>query len=172
MEDDFKNLHKEFHEKMNQIKRLGGLRINILHVLDEDGPKNGAEITNTIQAHQKSCEMPHHGHKNSRPLPGSLYPMLKKMVTEDLLIKREDGRYELTENGQKSINKIYGRFRPTGKMNRGEYSIKSSLTEIEGHIDYLSVIKEENLVPYRELIEELSKRLKNMGESLKWLILL
>ena len=167
MEDDFKNLHKEFHERMNLIKRLGGLRINILHVLDENGPKNGAEITNTIQADQKSCKMPDHGHKSPRPLPGSLYRMLKNMVTEGLLIKREDGRYELTENGQKSINKIYGRFKPTGKMDRGEYSIKSSLTEIEGHIDYLNAIKEEKLVPYRELIEELSKKLKNMGDSLK-----
>lgn len=167
MEDDFKNLHKEFHERMNLIKRLGGLRINILHVLDENGPGNGAEITNTIQAHQKPCKTPHHGQKNPRPLPGSLYRMLKNMVNEGLLTKREDGRYELTENGQKSINKIYGRFKPTGKMDRGEYSIKSSLTEIEGHIDYLSVIKEEKLVPYRELIEELSKKLKNIGDSLK-----
>ena len=85
MYDDFKNLHKEFHERMNQIKRLGGLRINILHVLDENGPGKGVDITNAIQKHQKSCEMPHHGQKNPRPLPGSLYPMLKKMVTEDLL---------------------------------------------------------------------------------------
>jgi DNA-binding PadR family transcriptional regulator len=167
MEDDFKNLHKEFHEKMNLIKRLGGLRINILHVLDENGPGNGAKITNTIQSDQESCKTPNNGQKNFRPLPGSLYPMLKKMVTEGLIIKREDGSYELTENGQKSINKIYGRFRPTGKMDRGEYSIKNSLTEIERHIDYLSVIKEENLVPYRELIEELSKKLKNIGDSLK-----
>ena len=147
MEDNFKNLHKEFHERMDEIKRLGGLRIYILHVLDEYGPMNGVEVTDAIQAHQKPCKIPHHGHKNPRPLPGSLYRMLKNMVTEGLLIKREDGRYELTENGQKSINKIYGRFRPNEKIDRGEYSIKSSLTEIEGHIDYLSVIKEEKLVP-------------------------
>jgi hypothetical protein len=47
-------------------------------------------------------------------------------------------------------------------MDRGEYSITKSLTEIEGYISYLEDIKEEKLVPHEEIIGELSERLKNI----------
>ncbi len=166
MWDAFKNLHKEFHEKMEQMQRFGGLRILILHVLDENGPGNGVEIMDAIQAHHESCKS-HRGHRPPRPSPGSVYPMLKKMVNEDLLTKREDGKYELTEKGNKVINKLYGGFKPHEKMDRGEYSITKSLTEIEGYISYLEDIKEEKLVPHEEIIGELSERLKNIKKSLQ-----
>lgn len=166
MWDAFKNLHKEFHEKMEQMQRFGGLRILILHVLDENGPGNGVEIMDAIQAHHESCKS-HRGHRTPRPSPGSVYPMLKKMVNEDLLIKRADGKYELTEKGNKVINKLYGRFKPHEKIDRGEYSIAKALTEIEGYISFLEDIKEEKLVPHEEIIEELSGRLKNIEQSLQ-----
>lgn len=166
MWDAFKNLHKEFHERMGQMQRFGGLRILILHVLDENGPGNGVEIMDAIQAHHESCNMSYRRPRPPRPSPGSVYPMLKKMVDEGLISKREDKRYELTEKGQKIINKLYGRFKPQEKMDRGEYSIKKSLTEIEGYVSYLEDIKEEKLIPYEELIGELSERLKNIQESL------
>lgn len=166
MWDAFKNLHNEFHERMEQMQRFGGMRILILHVLDENGPKNGVEIMDSIQVHQESCTMSRHGHRHSRPSPGSLYPMLKKMVKEGLISKREDGKYELTEKGNKTINKLYGRFKPHEKMDRGEYSITRALTEIEGYISYLEDIKEEKLAPHAELIGELSERLKKLNESL------
>jgi len=168
MWDAFKNLHNEFHEKMEQMQRLGGLRVLILHVLDENGPGNGVEIMDAIQTHHESCNMSHRGHRpHSRPSPGSVYPMLKKMVNEGLLIKHEDGRYELTEKGNAILNRIYGRFKPQEKMDRGEYSITKALTEIEGYVSYLEDIKEEKLVPHGELIGELGERLKTIRESLQ-----
>jgi len=168
MWDAFKNLHNEFHEKMEQMQRLGGLRVLILHVLDENGPGNGVEIMDAIQTHHESCNMSHRGHRShSRPSPGSVYPMLKKMVNEGLIIKNEDGRYELTEKGNAILNRIYGRFKPQEKMDRGEYSITKALTEIEGYVSYLEDIKEEKLVPHGELIGELGERLKTIRESLQ-----
>lgn len=166
MWDAFKNLHKEFHEKMEQMQQFGGLRILILHVLDENGPGNGVEIMDAIQAHHESCKL-HRGHKPPRPSPGSVYPMLKKMVNEGLLTKREDGKYELTEKGNKVINKLYGRFKPHEKMDRGEYSITKALTEIEGYVSYLEDIKEEKLAPHGELIAELSQRLKTISDLIR-----
>ncbi len=167
MWDAFKNLHNEFHERMELMQRFRGLRILILHILDENGPGNGVEIMDAIQVHQESCKMSRHGPRTPRPSPGSVYPLLKKMVTEGLIIKKEDGRYELAEKGRKTINKVYGRFKPQEKMDRGEYSIKEAITEIEGYVSYLEDIKEEKLVPYEELIGELSERLKIIKESLK-----
>lgn len=166
MWDAFKNLHKEFHEKMEQMQQFGGLRILILHVLDENGPGNGVGVMDAIQAHHESCKS-HRRHRSPRPSPGSVYPMLKKMVNEGLLTKREDGKYELTEKGNKVINKLYGRFKPHEKIDRGEYSIAKALTEIEGYISFLEDIKEEKLVPHEEIIEELSGRLKNIEQSLQ-----
>jgi len=166
MWDAFKNLHKEFHEKMEQMQQFGGLRILILHVLDENGPGNGVEIMDAIQANHESCKLPR-GHKPLRPSPGSVYPMLKKMVNEGLLTKRDDGKYELTEKGNKVINKLYGRFKPHEKMDRGEYSITKALTEIEGYVSYLEDIKEEKLAPHGELIAELGQRLKTLSDLLR-----
>ena len=167
MWDAFKNLHNEFHERMEQIQKFGGLRLLILHVLDENGPRNGVEIMDDVQAHHEACKMAHRGRGTLRPSPGSVYPMLKKMVNEDLIIKQEDGRYSLTEKGHNIIDKLSGRTGYHHKMDCGEYSIKKSLTEIEGYVSYLEDIKEEKLVPYEEVIGELIKRLIIVKESLK-----
>ena len=167
MWDAFKNLHNEFHERMEQIQKFGGLRLLILHVLDENGPRNGVEIMDDVQAHHEACKMTRRGRGTLRPSPGSVYPMLKKMVNEDLIKKQENGRYSLTEKGNKIIDKLSGRTGYHHKMDRGEYSIKKSLTEIEGYVSYLEDIKEEKLVPYEEVIGELIKRLIIVKESLK-----
>jgi len=166
MWDAFKNLHSEFHERVEQIQKFGGLRILILHVLDENGPRNGVEIMDDIQAHHEACKMTRRGHRTPRPSPGSVYPMLKKMVNEDLIIKQKDGRYSLNEKGHSIIDKLSGSTGYHHKMDRGEYSIKKSLREIEGYVSYLEDIKEEKLVPYEEMIGELIKRMTIVKESL------
>lgn len=177
MWDAFRNLHRELHERIEEMQRYGGLRIWILHVIDEHGPANGVEIMDSIQAHheaikkmspfeQMSCRGPKH-RKTPRPSPGSVYPMLKKMVEEGLIIKREDGKYELTERGQEIVYKMGGHFRPREKMDRGELSIRKALTEIDGYVSYLEDIKEEKLASHEELIGELSERLKDIKESIR-----
>lgn len=166
MWDTFKNLHKDFHERMEQMQRFGGLRILILHVIDEHGPENGVEIMDSIQSHQESRKMHHRHHRTPRPSPGSVYPMLKKMVEEELIIKGEDGRYSLTEKGQKIIDKLSGRLGYHHKMDRGEYSIRKTLNEIEGYVSYLEDIKEEKLAPHKEVIGELADKLDNIKKSL------
>lgn len=178
MWDTFKKFHLEFHERIEEMQRCGGLRIWILHVIDEHGPINGVEIMDAIQAHQEGLEKKHpfnqmsrRGHKHPRkyprPSPGSVYPMLKKMVDETLISKLEDGKYELTEKGQEIVYKMGGRFGPHGKMDRGEFSIRKALTEIDRYVSYLEDIKEEKLAPHEELIGDLSERIKKLKKSLQ-----
>lgn len=174
MWDKLKSIHDEFHERIEEMQMFGGLRMWILHVLDEHGPKNGVEIMDAVQTHYYAIhqmyglhKMHHGSHKHSkRPSPGSIYPMLKKMVAEGLINKREDGRYELAEKGQTVIIKLLGHFRPHENINHGSFAIESALSNIDGYIAYLEDIKKEKLTPHENLIENLSERLKKIKESL------
>lgn len=182
--DKLSNL-KDFHDGLDELGKLGGSRIWIIHVLD-DCPKNGIEIINTIHEHRELMyemngqtrwnDNKHHDHhlqkriKHSpqRLSPGSVYPMLKKMVSEDLIVKQKDGRYKLTDKGEKIAQKIFGRFRScTMQMDRGEQIVEHVLNEISGDISFLEGVKKEKLISHEELIEESIERLKKMKDSLK-----
>lgn len=181
-DDLWKNLHEKFHERMEEMQKSRGLRIWILHILDEHGPRNGVEIMDSVQNHYESFKMAHdayrhhgrHEHRrgqecSKRPSPGSIYPMLKKMVEEGLISKRDDGRYELTEKGQKVLYRIFGHLNRwhDGQADRGSFILENALTEINGYISYLEDVKKEKLIPHEEMIGELSKRLEKIKESLK-----
>ena len=170
LNDLHQDLHKTFHERIEELQKLGGLRIWILHILDEHGPQNGVEIMDSFEAHQEGLHVTHiMGINHSkRPSPGSVYPMLKKMVSENLISKRDDGRYDLTANGQEMSDKIFKRFQGFHgrRRNRGALAIENILTEIDSYVSYLEDIKKEKLVPHEELIGLLSERLKNIQESL------
>lgn len=183
------NLHREFHERIDEMQRCNGLRIWILHVLHEHGPKNGVEIMDALETHYEGIEkirleyqelsQEHRGYCQrerrrdrapKRPSPGSVYPMLKKMVDEDLIIKRKDGRYELAEKGQKIIRKLFGHpfFRQHEKqVDHGSLAIENVLTELDSYVSYLEDIKKEKILPYQESIDLLSEKLKRINESLK-----
>jgi DNA-binding PadR family transcriptional regulator len=184
----WKNFHEKFHERIDEMQKCRGLRMWILHILYEHGPKNGVEIMDAVATHYEGIEhmrneyhkmrneFGHHHHKHhhsksgpKRPSPGSVYPMLKKMVDEDLIIKREDGRYELTEKGHNTIQKLFGHpfFRPHGKpVDQGALAIENILTELDGQISYLEDIKKEKLIPYEESIGMLGIKLRKLIESL------
>ena len=176
----WKNLHDKFHENIEEMQKLRGLRIWILHVLD-DGPKNGVEIMDSIQEHYEQMQQMHsmgnskhrsrHLHHTmkhaSRPSPGSVYPILKKMVDESLISKGEDGRYELTSRGQEISHKLFGHLRRYAKQaDRGAFAVKNALTEVDGYISYLEDIKREKLILHKELIGDLCDRLNNLKDSL------
>lgn len=180
MWDTLKNLHEKFHENIEEMQKLRGLRIWILHVLD-DGPKNGVEIMDSIQEHHEQMQKMHQiagnnqhnqhlhrsmKHHTKRPSPGSMYPILKKMVDENLITKWEDGRYDLTRKGQEITHKLFGHLRRHGKqMEHGAFAVKNALTEIDSYVSYLEDIKKEKLILHEELIDNLSERLKNIKES-------
>jgi len=179
MWDTFKNLHEKFHERIEEMQKLGGLRIWIIHVLDE-GPKNGVEIMDSIQHHYEEIKKhrmathnPNHlmnkmECSSRRPSPGSVYPMLKKMVDENLITKGDEGRYELTEKGQEIAHKVFGHLiKPHGKqMGRGTFAIEHAFKEIDSYVYYLEDVKLEKLIQNEDLLENLIERLKKIKESL------
>ncbi|HEX7467513.1 MAG TPA: hypothetical protein VF324_02845 [Methanobacterium sp.] len=180
MWDSLKNLQDKFHENIEEMQKLRGLRIWIIHVLD-DGPKNGVEIMDSIQEHFEQMHQMrgmeniehrsrhlHHTIKHaSRPSPGSVYPLLKKMVDENLISKGDDGRYELTSRGQEISHKLFGHLRRfTRERDPGAFAVKNALTEIDGYVSYLEDIKKEKLILHEGLIGDLCERLDKIKESL------
>jgi DNA-binding PadR family transcriptional regulator len=166
-------------EMVSKMQKFGGLRIMILHVL-EDGPKNGVEIMDAIQKHheerhkmRQKSHRHHHHHRmrvpgSKRPSPGSIYPMLKKMVDEDLVKKGADGRYELTANGQDTAQKIFGHFqghRP-GKGPR-VFTVEDALIQIDSYISYLEDIKREKLFSHEEQMKTLLERFSKVIDTLQ-----
>jgi len=176
------NNWKNLHERMDKLHKLGGLRIWILHVLSH-GPKNGVEIMDSIEEHHQEMYRTrmHHDkadkhynhhlkktmrHASSRPSPGSVYPMLKKMVAEELITKLEDGRYELTDTGRETVYELFGHnYRPSSS-DRGDLAIESALIEMDNYLSYLEDIKNEKLIPHKKRIKSLNDRIKVIMESL------
>ena len=188
MWDKWTNIYGELQKNLKKFGKFGGLRIWILCAL-KDGPKNGVEIMDAIQEkHDSMHRRYHHGnqgtfdrdpfrrgdmtygnhhehHRSWRPSPGSVYPMLKKMVEESLIVKREDGKYELADMGTEILDEMFN-FRRGFSGQNGKFTAERALNEIDSYVSYLEDLKEEKLLPHKEEIDELSKRLKKIKESL------
>jgi DNA-binding PadR family transcriptional regulator len=157
------------------MKQVGELRMWILHVIGEFGPSNGVEIMANVQKHydlqfqwyDKSKHIhPHHegNVQSKRLLPGSIYPMLKKMVSEGLLTKQDDGKYDLSEDGQIVVTNLFKHFHSRNDKNRKMISIENSLEEMNWHISCMEDIDKEKIAPHKESIKLLIERLKKINE--------
>ena len=150
-----------------------------LHVL-QDGPKTGSEVMLSIQYHREQINEilklqkldhvmdEHDDIKNTfKPSPGSIYPLLKKLIEEGLVIKREDGKYELTLLGHQTIYRISGNLKHSinGPVDRGEMAIDTALNEIDSYISFLENIKPEKLISKMNRIDLFIERLKKLRES-------
>jgi DNA-binding PadR family transcriptional regulator len=171
-------------EILDKIQKVGSsLRIWILHVLMRS-PKNGVEIMDTIQKHLEVIhrldylqKLNENGHKynaqelqeslknsHSRPSPGSVYPMLKKMVEDDLIRKGDNGKYSLTSKGHEIASEIFGNLRKSRVYEQN--SVKNSLIEINRRITYLETVQQKDLLAYEDLIIELNRRFRKVAYSL------
>lgn len=118
----------------------------------ERSPKNGAELMDEIELMTKGWW---------RPSPGSMYPLLESMVQEQLIRKREDGRYELTQKTREEFGWPYGSH---GAQPR---TVDDMLKEIEGYASYfedLSKSDRTRIEPYRDRIKNIAERLAAMGK--------
>jgi len=132
--------------------RHRGLRTWVLYVL-EKGPKNGAEIMNSMESMSQGWW---------RPSPGSVYPMLESMVEENLIKKLGDGRYEITAQGREEIDW-------TSRLRRREpTSLGDILGQISSNVSYLEDLaksKSSDLQEHSKRIAELAARLQALGED-------
>ena len=122
----------------------------VLYTLN-DHAKNGAEIMDSI-------EMMSYG--SWRPSPGSIYPLLNKMVEENLIRKREDGRYELVPEGYDQANEFGENWAS------GSRSVGNILTDIDSYLAYLEDLPKEKVSPYEEKLGRIMERLGKLKDSL------
>jgi DNA-binding PadR family transcriptional regulator len=170
-----------FRDRMMMMENFGGLRSWILFAL-KDGPKNGVEIMNSIQDIRR---IPHafHDHRPGspfpdrptnegeesgmwRPSPGSIYPMLNKMTNENLILKKEDKRYEMTQTGQETFSRIFGSISHGANPESRRYAVDNVLREMNGYASYLGDIAKEKLIPQEAIIDEIIQKLTQVKESL------
>lgn len=184
----FQNL-KVIRERMEELEKIGGLRIWILSVLSE-GSKNGVEIADTIQdRHHKLHEVNFmdmnkrfgkmhdikfpddqtlEEHLLWRPSNGSLYPMLKKMVSEDLIIKVNNGKYSLTKHGTDTTYKLFGSLL-NENYDQNKITIDKAITELNGYISILEDFKPVKLAEHKYEIISLFERFEEIYGSVKML---
>jgi DNA-binding PadR family transcriptional regulator len=141
---------RRFHQ-IGHFRGYGGLKMLVLYILS-DGPKNGAELMDTI-------DMMSHGHW--KPSPGSIYPLLSKAVEEKLIVKRDDRTYELTPAGFEEISMF-----KTGNSSKPE-SIDSILTDIDSNLSYLEDLSGEKLSAFAETLERIGLKINRINENLQ-----
>ena len=127
-----------------------GLRMMVVSLLSTS-PKNGVEIMDGVEAMTRGWW---------RPTPGSVYPLLEKMVNEGTILKRTDGRYELTPNTQKELRASFG----PGFHN--PRTTADMVNEIQGFVSYMEDLREsgpEKLEPHRNKLGELARRLSKLS---------
>ena len=134
-------------DKLGRYGGYGGLKTWVLYTLGER-PKNGAEIMDSIESMSFG---------SWRPSPGSIYPMLNKMVEEDLIRKRDDGRYEIVLETTGETYDSWG---------SGSYSIGSILTDIDSYLAYMEDLPRDKVLPYEEKLGQAIERMRNLKESL------
>jgi len=132
-------------EKFGRYGGYGGLKTWVLYTLN-DQPKNGAEIMNSIQSMS---------YGSWRPSPGSIYPMLNKMVDEGLIRKRDDGRYELVNEA----------FQENLQGQNKSHTIESALNKIDSYISYLEDLPRDKVRQHGDRIEAMIDRIQKLKEK-------
>ena len=165
--------------RINELDKLGGLRFMTLHVLGK-GPKTGTEIIDSIQWHRRQVyevlenHYPHQVRKvengllmSFKPSSGSVYPMLKKLVSEGLLTKDNNGKYELTELGYDTNKRLLGsvvQHSLNEPIDRSAIAIETALNEIDSYISFMEDINKEKMIIYEKRLENFVERIQKIKE--------
>jgi len=127
-----------------------GLRMMVVSLLSTS-PRNGVEIMDGVEAMTRGWW---------RPTPGSVYPLLEKMANEGTILKRPDGRYELTPDARKELSASFGPpFRPP-------QTTDDMVSEMQAFVSYMEEIKgtgRDDLSHHLDRLRELAKRLSALA---------
>jgi len=127
-----------------------GLRMMVVSLLSTS-PKNGVEIMDGVEAMTRGWW---------RPTPGSVYPILEKMANEGTIVKRPDGRYELTPNVKNELSASFGPWA------RGPRTADDAVNEMRVLVSYMEDLKGSGrgeLAAQRSQLRELSRRLSELS---------
>ncbi|MDG6951795.1 MAG: PadR family transcriptional regulator [Nitrososphaerota archaeon] len=131
-----------------------GLRRWVLYIV-RDSPKSGAEIMDVMEANLQGWW---------RPSPGSIYPLLKRMVEEGVLARSDDDRYSLTQSGRDEVDHPWPLSEHLGQAPR---SVEGAIEVISSYTSYLEDLSRSNdpkLAGASKEIKEIAVRLSKLGE--------
>ena len=134
---------------MNSFRKHGGMRYYVLWLLSRN-PMRGSEIMSEIQRQTFGWW---------KPSPGTIYPLLSALQSEGLISKRDDMRFEMTEEGFSYI----GLDKKEGRSNRYEtWNVDTIIRDIESNITFLEE-ENENLAHSDNIrIENIIERLEKL----------
>jgi DNA-binding PadR family transcriptional regulator len=93
-----------------------------------------------------------------RPSPSSIYPLLEDMNRDELIKKRDDGKYEITDKGRDEIHWFHGPWTHTPRP----ASVEEMLNEIEAYLSYFEDLANSN----KPKIEAHSNRIKTIKDRI------
>lgn len=134
------------------MHRKRGLRMVVVSLLSTS-PKNGVELMQDIENMTQGWW---------RPSPGSIYPLLEQLVSEGLIRKRDDGRYELTDKASEELEWSFG---PAFQRRP---SADEMINEISGFVSYFEELSRTDRVKtasYSQKLKELGERLAALSQS-------
>ena len=165
------------YEMIENFHKYGGLRIVILYEL-KDKPLNGVEISKQIEIHnkklhekkkqiyytkhEKDLNDPFTRKVKSKPSPGSLYPKLKKMREEGLIVKLSNGKYQNTKLGNDKLHEVLETLQKK-EVYFNENPLENALADLDFAITKIENINEDELKNYEDDLLNLSKRLKKVA---------
>jgi DNA-binding PadR family transcriptional regulator len=132
-----------------------GLRRWVMYIVRE-GPRSGAEIMDVMEGSLQGWW---------RPSPGSVYPLLKKMVDEGILSRSSEDKYVLTEMGREELDHPFPWLGGNAPSPR---SVEGVLEEMSSNVSYLEDLarsKDKRLAEKAVEVRELSDRLVKVAAS-------
>lgn len=132
-----------------------GLRKWIMYIV-RDRPMSGAEIMDSMEANLQGWW---------RPSPGSIYPLLKRMVEEGVLSRSADDKYSLTPSGLEEVERPwpwYDRQAPTPRTVEGAVEVLSSYTS---YLEDLARNNDKEIPKNAENIRGIANRLSKLGAA-------
>ena len=129
-----------------------GLRRWVLYIV-RDSPKSGAEIMDVMEANLQGWW---------RPSPGSVYPLLKHMVTEGVLSRSQDDKYSLTPAGREEVEHPWPWFEGRGPAPRSVEGAIEVLSSYTSYLEDLARNKNGGISANADNIRELGNRLTKL----------
>jgi DNA-binding PadR family transcriptional regulator len=143
----------EMGHRMRGMNRMrGGLRYFVIYLL-KTKPMNGMELMNAMESNSMGFW---------RPSPGSIYPLLDHLSKENLVSKRPDGKYELTEEGKEAarFGGFFGMHSPS--------DAEEMISEMNSYLSYMEDLKlsdPEKIKALSGKLGELSRRISDLTKE-------
>ena len=133
-----------------------GLHRWVLYIV-RDTPRSGAEIMDVMESNLQGWW---------RPSPGSIYPLLRRMVEEGVLSRSSDDKYTLTDKGRDEIEHPFPWLGERVSSPRSVEGVIEELSSYTSYLEDLARLKDKKISENAGNIRELGSRLTKLGESL------